>query len=167
MCRHLAYLGTAPRSLAELLLEPEHGLLVQSYAPRRQRHGTINADGWGVGFFATARAVPARWRSNRPLWGDASFASLAPVISSTCVLAAVRSASAGMPLDETAVAPFQSGSWLLSHNGDRRPGDARTPSGSGVCVRLGAAGRAPLRASVQSASASSSPTSGSAIRARG
>jgi len=117
VCRHLAYLGTAPRSLAELLLEPEHGLLVQSYAPRRQRHGTINADGWGVGFFATARAVPARWRSNRPLWADASFASLAQVISSTCVLAAVRSASAGMPLDETAVAPFQSGSWLLSHNG--------------------------------------------------
>jgi gamma-glutamyl hercynylcysteine S-oxide hydrolase len=33
------------------------------------------------------------------------------------VLAAVRSASAGMPLDQTAVAPFQSGSWLLSHNG--------------------------------------------------
>ena len=117
MCRHLAYLGAAPRSIAALVLEPEHGLLVQSYAPRRQRHGTINADGWGVGFFAAGRLGPARWRSARPLWSDASFASVAPVISSTCVLAAVRSASAGMPLDETAVAPFQSGSWLLSHNG--------------------------------------------------
>jgi gamma-glutamyl hercynylcysteine S-oxide hydrolase len=117
VCRHIAYLGTGPRSLAQLVLEPEHGLLVQSYAPRRQRHGTINADGWGVGFFAESRAEPARWRSDRPLWGDASFASLAPVISSTCVLAAVRSATAGMPLDETAVAPFQSGAWLLSHNG--------------------------------------------------
>ena len=153
MCRHLAYLGTGPRSLAELLLEPAHGLLVQSYAPRRQRHGRMNADGWGVGFFADARParqldgmgqragagqrlgparpldgmgqragagqrlVPARWRSNRALWGDMSFASVAPVISSTCVVAAVRSASTGMPLDETAVAPFQSGRWLLSHNG--------------------------------------------------
>jgi glutamine amidotransferase len=117
VCRHLAYLGTAPRSLGELLLEPEHGLLVQSYAPRRQSHGRMNADGWGVGFFAGSRPEPARWRSSRPLWGDASFASVAPVIASACVLAAVRSATAGMPADETAAAPFQSGRWLLSHNG--------------------------------------------------
>ena len=116
MCRHLAWLG-APRSLGELLLEPEHGLLVQSYAPRRQRNGRMNADGWGVGFFSGVRPEPARWRSSRPLWGAASFASVAPVISSGCVLAAVRSATAGMPADETAAAPFQSGRWLLSHNG--------------------------------------------------
>ena len=116
MCRHLAWLG-APRSLGDLLLEPAHGLLVQSYAPRRQSHGLMNADGWGAGFYAASRAEPARWRSNRPLWTDASFASVAPVISSTCVLAAVRSATAGMPADETAAAPFQSGRWLLSHNG--------------------------------------------------
>ena len=116
MCRHLAWLG-APRSLGGLLLEPEHGLVVQSYAPRRQSHGRMNADGWGVGFFTDQRPLPARWRSNRPMWGDASFASVAPVISAGCVLAAVRSATAGMPLDETAVAPFQSGRWLLSHNG--------------------------------------------------
>jgi glutamine amidotransferase len=116
MCRHLAWLG-APRSLGEFLLEPEHGLLRQSYAPRRQRHGTMNADGWGAGFYAGGRAEPARWRSNRPLWSDASFASVAPVISAGCILAAVRSATAGMPGDETAAAPFLSGRWLLSHNG--------------------------------------------------
>jgi glutamine amidotransferase len=116
MCRHLAWVG-APRSLGELLLEPEHGLLRQSYAPRRQRHGTMNADGWGAGFYAAGRAEPARWRSNRPLWSDASFASVAPVISAGCILAAVRSATAGMPGDETAAAPFGSGRWLLSHNG--------------------------------------------------
>lgn len=116
MCRHLAWLG-APRSLGDLVLQPPHGLLVQSYAPRRQQHGLMNADGWGVGFYAEPRPEPARWRSNRPLWSDASFASVAPVISSGCVLAAVRSATAGMPADETAAAPFQSGRWLLSHNG--------------------------------------------------
>lgn len=116
MCRHAAWLG-APRSLGELLLEPAHGLLVQSFAPRRQRHGLMNADGWGVGFFAASRPEPARWRSGRPLWSDASFASVAPVIFSTCVLAAVRSATAGRPADETAAAPFSSGRWLLSHNG--------------------------------------------------
>jgi glutamine amidotransferase len=116
VCRHLAWLG-APRSLGDLLLAPTHGLLVQSYAPRRQRNGLMNADGWGVGFYADSRPEPARWRSSRQLWGDASFASVAPVISAACVLAAVRSATAGMPADETAAAPFQSGRWLLSHNG--------------------------------------------------
>jgi gamma-glutamyl hercynylcysteine S-oxide hydrolase len=116
VCRHVAWLGT-PRTLADLLLQPQHGLLVQSYAPRRQCNGRMNADGWGVGFYPDSRPEPARWRSSRPLWGDASFASVARTISSTCVLAAVRSATAGMPLEETAVAPFQSGRWLLSHNG--------------------------------------------------
>jgi glutamine amidotransferase len=116
MCRHLAWLG-APRTLASLVLDGEHALLVQSYRPRRQRHGTINADGWGVGFYADGRDEPARWRSDRPLWSDTSFASLAPVISSACVLAAVRSATVGMPIDETSTAPFTDGRWLLSHNG--------------------------------------------------
>jgi glutamine amidotransferase len=116
MCRHLAWLGR-PRTLSELVLEPPSSLLVQSYAPRRQRYGTVNADGWGVGFYVPGRAEPARWRSARPLWGDASFASLAPVIASGCVLAAVRSATVGMPIEESAAAPFTDGRWLLSHNG--------------------------------------------------
>jgi gamma-glutamyl hercynylcysteine S-oxide hydrolase len=116
MCRHLAWLGR-PRTLAELVLEPPSSLLVQSWAPRRQRYGTVNADGWGVGFYVPGRAQPARWRSARPLWGDSSFASVAPVISSGCVLAAVRSATVGMPIEEGAVAPFSDGRWLISHNG--------------------------------------------------
>ncbi|MGK5111586.1 ergothioneine biosynthesis protein EgtC [Geodermatophilus sp. CPCC 205506] len=116
MCRHLAWLGR-PRTLAALVLEPPSSLLVQSWAPRRQRYGTVNADGWGVGFFVPGRAGPSRWRSARPLWADPSFASVAPVLGSGCVVAAVRSATVGMPLEEGAVAPFTDGRWLLSHNG--------------------------------------------------
>ncbi|KUI35255.1 class II glutamine amidotransferase [Mycobacterium sp. IS-1496] len=114
MCRHLGWLG-APRAVSALMLDPPYGLLVQSYAPRRQKHGLMNADGWGVGFFdhGTAR----RWRSAAPLWGDASFASVAPALRSECVVGAVRSASIGMPIEPTASAPFTDGSWLLSHNG--------------------------------------------------
>ncbi|OBH16759.1 ergothioneine biosynthesis protein EgtC [Mycolicibacter sinensis] len=114
MCRHLGWLGR-PRSLAELTLEPPHGLLVQSYAPRRQRHGLLNADGWGAGFFDGS--VPRRWRSAAPLWGDTSFASVAPALSSGCVVASVRSATVGMPIEASAAAPFTDGRWLLSHNG--------------------------------------------------
>jgi len=114
MCRHLGWLGK-PRSLAELMLEQPYGLLLQSYAPRRQRHGLLNADGWGAGFFDAE--VPRRWRSAAPLWGDTSFASVAPVLSSHCIVAAVRSATVGMPIEAGAVAPFTDGKWLLSHNG--------------------------------------------------
>ncbi|MBV5241942.1 MULTISPECIES: ergothioneine biosynthesis protein EgtC [Mycolicibacterium] len=114
MCRHLAWLGE-PVSPAALMLDPPSGLLVQSYAPRRQKHGLMNADGWGVGFFDGG--VPRRWRSAAPLWGDASFASVAPALSSRCVVAAVRSASVGMPIEASASAPFSDGTWLLSHNG--------------------------------------------------
>src|SRR5687768_8453459 len=115
MCRHLGWLGK-PRSVASLTLEPPYGLLVQSYSPRRQKHGLMNADGWGIGFFDDGGVV-RRWRSAAPLWGDASFASLAPVLHSGCVVAAVRSASVGMPIEASASAPFTDGTWLLSHNG--------------------------------------------------
>ena len=71
------------------MLDPPSGLLVQSYAPRRQKHGLMNADGWGVGFYDDG--VVRRWRSAAPLWGDASFASVAPALSSDCIVAAVRS----------------------------------------------------------------------------
>lgn len=116
MCRHLAWLG-APRTVADLVLRPEHGLLRQSYQPRRQSHGLMNADGWGVGLVVPGQPGPVRWRSSRPMWSDASFASVAPVLSAGCVLAAVRSATPGMPTDESAAAPFTDGRWLLSHNG--------------------------------------------------
>lgn len=114
MCRHLGWLGQ-PRSVAELMLDPPHGLLVQSYAPRRQQHGLFNADGWGAGFFDGT--LPRRWRSAMPLWSDASFASVAPVLRSHCVVAAVRSATVGMPICASATAPFSDGQWLFSHNG--------------------------------------------------
>lgn len=119
MCRHLGWLGREV-SLASLVLDPPHGLRAQAYAPRRQKHALLNADGWGVGFFDGA--TPRRWRSAAPLWGDASFDSVAPALRSHCVVAAVRSATVGMPIEVSATAPFTDGTWLLSHNGiiDRR-----------------------------------------------
>ncbi len=114
MCRHLGWFGD-PVSVSSLILEPANGLLVQSYSPRRQKHGLLNADGWGVGFFDGA--TPRRWRSASPLWGDASLASVAPALRSGCVVAAVRSATVGMPIEPSASAPFTDDEWLLSHNG--------------------------------------------------
>ncbi|ORV08325.1 ergothioneine biosynthesis protein EgtC [Mycobacterium celatum] len=114
MCRHLGWLGREI-AVSTLVLDPPHGLRTQSYAPRRQKHGLLNADGWGVGFFDGT--TPRRWRSAAPLWGDVSFQSVAPALRSHCVVAAVRSATVGMPIEVSATAPFTDGRWLLSHNG--------------------------------------------------
>lgn len=124
MCRHLAYLG-APRTLHDLIVAPEHGLYHQSYRPRFQRHGTVNADGFGAGWYLPGRPEPVRYRRAEPIWADRSFASLAPTIASGCVLAAVRSATPGSPTDESCAAPFTHGRWLFSHNGAAPAGPLR------------------------------------------
>jgi gamma-glutamyl hercynylcysteine S-oxide hydrolase len=118
MCRHLAFLGE-PRTLEALVMGPPHSLYEQSWAPQRQRHGTVNVDGFGVGWYVAAgdRVDPVRYRRAQPIWTDASFASLAPTVSASCAVAAVRSATVGMSADEAATAPFTHDRWLFSHNG--------------------------------------------------
>src|SRR5580692_11990068 len=116
MCRHLAYLGPQV-TLRSVLTDPPYGLLRQSWAPRQQKHGTVNADGFGVGWYASDDPVPARYRRAVPIWGDPSLPDLARVTRSSAVLAAVRDATVGTALGEAAAAPFASGSWLFSHNG--------------------------------------------------
>ncbi|HEV2537884.1 MAG TPA: ergothioneine biosynthesis protein EgtC [Streptosporangiaceae bacterium] len=116
MCRHLAYIGP-PATLRSVIIDPPYGLYRQAWAPRRQRHGTVNADGFGVGWYAPDDPVPARYRRPVPIWGDESFADVARVTSAAALLAAVRSATAGTDPGTAAVAPYAAGRWLFSHNG--------------------------------------------------
>lgn len=115
MCRHLGYLGP-PVSVRDLLYGPEHSLHVQSYAPRRQRHGRVNADGFGVGWHDAARGT-VRYRRALPMWADASFAEVAGVVRTPCLVAAVRDATPGFPSDESCAQPFASDGRLFSHAG--------------------------------------------------
>ena len=116
MCRHLAYLGP-PVTLAALLFDPPYSLARQSWAPRDMRGGgTINADGFGIGWYGGG-AEPVRYRRACPLWTDPTLPALAAVTVSGAVLAAVRSATVGMPVTETGAAPFGEGPWLFSLNG--------------------------------------------------
>jgi gamma-glutamyl hercynylcysteine S-oxide hydrolase len=115
MCRHLAYLGP-PVPLASLVLDPPHSLAHQSWAPRDMRGGgTINADGFGLGWHTAGGVV--RYRRNTPIWSDSTLPGLSSSVLSGSILAAVRSATVGMPVVETAAAPFGDGPWLFSHNG--------------------------------------------------
>ncbi|RAG86578.1 hypothetical protein DN069_05845 [Streptacidiphilus pinicola] len=132
MCRHLAYLGPVV-SLAEVVVRPAHGLYEQSWSPRRQRYGTVNADGFGLGWYPEPVASgpedesgpdeeaeapePARYRRAVPIWADPNLRDLAGAVRSGAILAAVRSATAGTTQDESAAAPFRDGRRLFSHNG--------------------------------------------------
>ena len=117
MCRLLGYLGP-PVTLQALLYDPPHSLHEQSWAPRHQRSGVVNADGVGVGWYdLERRAEPARYRSPRPMWADHSLASLAGVVASGAVLAVVRGATAPSPAEESSTPPFTDGPWLFAHNG--------------------------------------------------
>ena len=118
MCRIAAYLGKEQIPLSSLVLEPEHSLLVQSYAPKEMMSGVVNADGFGTGWYAPEiDGEPAVYRSNVPIWADRSFDSIAPRVRSATVLATVRSATPGLPAEESGVPPFASGPYLFSHNG--------------------------------------------------
>ncbi|PWK86496.1 glutamine amidotransferase [Lentzea atacamensis] len=112
MCRHLAYLGPAV-PVAGLVYDAPHSLERQSYAPKDMRAGgTVNVDGYGVGWFPG----PVRYRRAGTLWSDPNLRQLASA-ESTAFLAAVRSATTGMPVADAACAPFTDGTWLFSHNG--------------------------------------------------
>ncbi|EKX62856.1 ergothioneine biosynthesis protein EgtC [Streptomyces ipomoeae] len=116
MCRHLAFLGPS-LPLGRVLVDPPHSLFRQSWAPRRQRYGTVNADGFGVGWYAEGDPVPARYRRAGPIWGDLSFTDLARVVRTGALLAAVRDATVPGADNEAAAAPYAAGPWLFSHNG--------------------------------------------------
>jgi glutamine amidotransferase len=147
MCRHLAYLG-APATLRSVIVEPPHGLYRQAWAPRWQRHGTVNADGFGVGWYAAGDAEPARYRRAGPIWADESFADVARVTRSGAILAAVRDATPGSDQGVAAVAPFACGRWLFSHNGVI---DGWPSSAAGLAATLPAAALLGLEARVDSA----------------
>ncbi|MPZ93569.1 MAG: ergothioneine biosynthesis protein EgtC [Propionibacteriales bacterium] len=117
MCRHLAYLGPAV-TLSELLLDSPHSLLRQTWAPSDMcGGGSVNADGFGVGWVPDTGGPPVVYRRACPMWADASLPGLAGTIRSTAVLAAARNGTVGLPVVETACAPFTDGQWLFSHNG--------------------------------------------------
>lgn len=117
MCRLLGYLGL-PIQLDRLLYKPEHSLIVQSYQPREMTAGLLNADGFGVGWYHPQReADPFTYKNTLPIWNDTNLSSLSRYVESGCMLASVRSATAGLAVDLSNCQPFQQGRILGVHNG--------------------------------------------------
>ncbi|GAB4589020.1 hypothetical protein Ntsu_68520 [Nocardia sp. IFM 10818] len=59
----------------------------------------------------------SRYRNAEPIWTDPAVDEVLPQLRSTAVLAAIRSATVGMPVERAACAPFTHGRWAFSHNG--------------------------------------------------
>jgi gamma-glutamyl hercynylcysteine S-oxide hydrolase len=162
MCRHLAYLGP-PVTLRSAIIDPPHGLYRQAWAPRFQRPGAVNADGFGVGWYC-ARSdgdpgdpggpgdpgdpEPARYRQAGPIWADQSFADLARVTRTGALLAVVRNATPGTSQGPAAVGPFRHERWLFNHNGVL---DGWPESTAGVAATLPTVSLLELEARVDSA----------------
>jgi gamma-glutamyl hercynylcysteine S-oxide hydrolase len=116
MCRHLAYLGPAA-TLRSVIIGPPYGLYKQAWAPRCQRPGAINADGFGVGWYPAGDLAPVRYRQAVPIWTDESFYEISAVTSAGAMLGAVRNATPRTSHGPAAAAPFRWDQWLFSHNG--------------------------------------------------
>jgi glutamine amidotransferase len=117
MCRLFAYLGT-PVPLEPLLYEPEHSLIVQSYKPREMISGTVNADGFGIGWYHPHQDTqPFTYKNTLPIWNDINLPSLSRYIESGCVLSYIRSATPGQALDLSNCQPFTYQQLLFTHNG--------------------------------------------------
>jgi len=116
MCRFTLYLGP-PVVLDTLLIQPSHSLIRQSYHST-ERAEPVNADGFGVGWFAPRlNPEPGLFHAITPAWNNLNLASLAKVVASPCVLAHVRAASPGSEVNLANCHPFRYGRYLLMHNG--------------------------------------------------
>ena len=77
--------------------------------------GSVNADGFGLGWYADGQ--PVRYRRNVPIWADDNLPGLAGSIRSGAVIAAVRNGTDGMPLRRVRGGAVPGGNWFFSHNG--------------------------------------------------
>ncbi|MDH3272213.1 MAG: class II glutamine amidotransferase, partial [Gemmatimonadota bacterium] len=114
MCRLLAYIG-APRSPADLVFGGAHSLYEQSWRPKELLSGSVNADGYGVVWYANGR--PARIAEPRPIWYDPDLRGTLSAIESGCVFAALRNGTPDIPVDRSGLLPLVHDRWSFALNG--------------------------------------------------
>ncbi|GAA5993658.1 hypothetical protein JCM10908_000663 [Rhodotorula pacifica] len=123
MCRLLVVKAEQPIQLAQLLTKPAHSIINQASDSRlRLDAGSINADGFGVGWYPTDRdgdaesPGPCVFRSITPAWSNANLHRLADKIKSPLVFAHVRASTTGA-LSEENTHPWTYGNLIWMHNG--------------------------------------------------
>lgn len=109
--------------LSDIVLTPSNSLIDQSidasFHPgfaQRFNH-TVNADGFGVGWYHTHSTAPAVFKDTEPAWSNVNLREICNATKSSCVIAHVRAASPGMGVHLPNVHPFKAGRLLFCHNG--------------------------------------------------
>ena len=113
MCRWIAYSGR-PIYLEDALFKPENSLINQS-RNARWTTSTVNADGFGVGWYGE-KSEPGLFRDVLPAWNDDNLRSVSEQIRSRLFFAHVR-ASTGTAISRVNCHPFRYEQWLFMHNG--------------------------------------------------
>jgi len=103
MCRFVAYVGEEVRA-APLVFGGEHSLYRQSWDPQELLSGSVNADGYGVVWYHDAK--PRRVAEARPIWHDEELENTLAAVSSSCIVAALRNATPGQPVDRASLLPL-------------------------------------------------------------
>lgn len=114
MCRLVAYVGEPTRP-GPLVFGGAHSLYRQSWRPRELLTGSVNADGWGVVWYADGR--PRRLAEARPIWHETDLETVLDAVSSPCVTAALRNATPGLPVDREGLLPLVHERWSFVLNG--------------------------------------------------
>ncbi len=117
MCRFAAYLGPE-LLLSELVYNPTNSLVHQA-TEAMQSLTRINADGFGVGWYAPKISPePAVFKDTSPVWNNYNLGSIAGKIESPCIFGHIRKANSFDPVTRENCHPFQRGRLLWMHNGD-------------------------------------------------
>ncbi len=115
MCRFALYLG-AEIPVGLLVTEPKNSIIHQSFHSH-ERSEPLNGDGFGIGWYAEGREEPALFKEVTPAWNNQNLLHLAPVTRTRCLLAHVRAASPGLPVQQLNCHPFACGPYAFMHNG--------------------------------------------------
>ena len=117
MCRLVAYHGD-PLPLRTPVFGGTHSLYRQSWAPRELLTGSVNVDGYGVAWLPEGGSgTLVRLARVEPIWHDPDLPGVLGAIRSGRILAALRNATPGLPVERAAVLPLVHGDRALVLNG--------------------------------------------------
>lgn len=103
--------------MSSVVTEPKHGLLQQSMNATDPNSVSVNADGFGIVWYAhDISPLPACYKEVTPAWNNQNLKQIARVVKSPCIFAHVRAASAGVVV-QTNCHPFCYRNISFMHNG--------------------------------------------------
>ncbi|KAL6709217.1 glutamine amidotransferase subunit [Coniothyrium glycines] len=120
MCRFMVYKGKDEILLSELILNPSHSILTQSFDSRLRldRRRPHNGDGFGIGYYTSPSLgpEPCVFTSTIPAWNCINLSRIASKTTSSLIFAHVRATTEGN-LSDSNCHPFTYRSLMFMHNG--------------------------------------------------